>query len=63
MTHEEIVERMRYARKARGLTIKQLSEKSGVSTGAISNILAGRSSSTFLFETLIETLGLEINVI
>lgn len=63
MTHNEIVARMNYVKNRRGLTIKDLVKKTGLSYRTVQTILSGNHGNSYSFQVIMEALGLEVNVI
>lgn len=60
---DDVIHRMNAVKKARGLSNKQIGEKSGCSENTVRNLLKGNPVNSWVFIDVIVALGLEIQVI
>lgn len=63
MNYQEIIDRMNYVRKKRGLKLKDIVAKTGLSYRTIQAVFSGQHCNTDSFAKVIQALGLEVNVI
>lgn len=63
MTHDEILERIRATKKAMNWTNADISTRSGVSQSTVAQLFRGNNINLFNLIDILESMGLEINII